>query len=211
MVLGWAYSVTGRPADAGGCFTEALEIGRRAGDRIGETLALNSIGVSLTHQGRFDEAIDCLREALDILAAAGEQRSLHAGLVQNNLGDALRYLNRFGEALPHVEQSLAIHQEIGDSFWTSITEITLAETYLGLGRYEDAIHHCQQALIVQHDTARHSTARAEALLCLGDALAALGHAEEARRAWLTALPILDQLGHHQAAQVRSRLADADQG
>jgi hypothetical protein len=38
----------------------------------------------------------------------------------------LRYLNRFGEALPHLEQSLAIHQEIGDPFSTSITQITLA-------------------------------------------------------------------------------------
>jgi tetratricopeptide (TPR) repeat protein len=210
LVLGWAYSVTGRPADADGCFTEALEIGRRAGDRIAETLALNSIAVSLTHQGRFDEAIDCLREALDILAATGEQRSLHAGLVQNNLGDALRYLNRFGEALPHVEQSLAIHQKIGDPFCTSITEITLAETYLGLGRYEDAIRHCRKALTIQHDTARHSTTRAEALCCLGDALAALGRADEARETWLTALPILDRLGDHQAAEVRGRLSGADQ-
>jgi hypothetical protein len=44
----------------------------------------------------------------------------------DNTGGALRYLNRFGEALPHLEQSLAIHQEIGDPFSTSITQITLA-------------------------------------------------------------------------------------
>jgi tetratricopeptide (TPR) repeat protein len=92
-----------------------------------------------------------------------------------------------------------------------LAEITLAETYLGLGRYEDAIRHCQQALIIEHDTARQSTTRAEALCCLGDALAALGRADDAREAWLTALPILDRLGDHQAAEVRRRLAAADQG
>jgi hypothetical protein len=42
-------------------------------------------------------------------------------------------------------------------------------------------------LIIQHDTARQSTTRAEARCRLGGALAALGRADEAREAWLTAL------------------------
>ncbi|MGD0065969.1 MAG: NB-ARC domain-containing protein [Streptosporangiaceae bacterium] len=48
MVLGWAYNMTGRPGDAGRCIAEALEIRRRAGDRVGETMALRFQGVILS-------------------------------------------------------------------------------------------------------------------------------------------------------------------
>jgi DNA-binding SARP family transcriptional activator/tetratricopeptide (TPR) repeat protein len=211
MGLGWAYNRSGRPDDAGRCIAEVLGIRRRAGDRVGETMALNYQGVILSAQGRFEEALGCLRAALEILEEVGGQRSVVAGKVLNNIGDALRRLNRCDEALAHAERSLAIHQEIGDSFGASVAETTLAETYLGMGRYEDAVRHCQRAMPAQDDTARESLARASDLCCLGGALAALGRVGEARDAWRAALPILERLGDPRAAEVRARLAVAGRG
>ena len=211
MVLGWACKVTGRMPDAGDCFAEALEIRRRGGDRIGEAMALNSMGTNLHSQSRFEEALGCLRSALDTLADAGEQHGVTAAMVLNNTADTLRCLGRYDEALARVQQSLAIHGKIGEPFGTSITETTLAETYLGMGRYEDAVRHCRQAMAAQDDMAWESDIRADGLCCLGAALAALGRADEARDAWQAALPILDRLHDPRAAEVRGRLASPTPG
>ena len=58
-VLAMGYSFTGRPADAERSFTEALDVWRRTGDRMGETVALNGMAVNLYTQGRLEEAVDC--------------------------------------------------------------------------------------------------------------------------------------------------------
>jgi DNA-binding SARP family transcriptional activator/tetratricopeptide (TPR) repeat protein len=210
IVLGWAYIQAKRMADADRCLIEALEIQRRTGDRIGESRALNCLGISLINQARLEEAIDCQRRSLDILTDIGEQRSIDAAIVLNNLGESLRCLNRYEEALVPLNQSLAIRLEIGDpsGFGTALTETTIGQTYLGLGRYEDAVGHCRRALAGQRGIARDSIPEVEALCCLGDALAALGRAEEARDAWRCALPILDRLRDPRAAGLRGRLTDS---
>jgi DNA-binding SARP family transcriptional activator len=206
IVLASGYSFTGRPADAEGCFTEGLEIRRRTGDRMGEAVALNAMALNLYNQGRLEEAVDCQRASLAVLADLGEQRSSSAGIALNNIADMLGCLNRHDEALACAEQALAVFLQIGDLFGVSTAETTLAQTYLALDRHEDAVRHCQQALIVEHDTAGENAGRADALCCLASAMTALGRPAEARDAWQAALPILDRLGDPRTAGVRDGLA-----
>jgi DNA-binding SARP family transcriptional activator len=205
-VLAMGYSFTGHPADAERCFTEALEIWRRTGDRMAETVALNGMAVNLYTQGRLEEAVDCQRATLTVLADLGEQRSSSAGTALNNIAEMLGRLNRHDEALACAKQAVAIYQEIGDPFAVSITETTLAQTCLALGRHEDALRHCQRALTARHDTVGESASRADALCCMASALAALGRPAEARDAWQAALPILDRLSDPRATTVRNELA-----
>jgi DNA-binding SARP family transcriptional activator/tetratricopeptide (TPR) repeat protein len=208
MALGWAYGMTQRQNDAALCLTEALRIRRRTGDRIGETLALGNLAVNLNRQGRFEEAIGCQRAALDILAQIGEQHSPRACMLLNNLADTLRCLNRYDEALVYLEQAVALGDDAGDRFGTAITATTLGQTFLGLGRYEDAVSHCQRALGIQSGTAPESFSRADALCTLASALAALGRRQEARETWLIALPLLDRLRDPRATDVRDQVARA---
>jgi DNA-binding SARP family transcriptional activator/tetratricopeptide (TPR) repeat protein len=209
IVLSWAYSVTGRTADADRCLTESLEIRHRTGDRVGETMALNCRAVNLHNQGRFEEAIDCMRGALGILQKTGMHHSIDAAVVQNNLADSLRKLNRHDEALAYLEQALVNYQEAGDLFGASGADTTISQVYLSMGRYDDAVEHSRRALNAKHDTTLESIGEAEALCCLGDALAALGHTDEARDAWQSALPIYDRFRDPQAVEIRARLAGAD--
>lgn len=118
-------------------------------------------------------------------------------------------LNRHDEALACAEQAVAIYQEIGDQFAVSITETTLGQTCLALGRNEDALRHCQRALSARHDTIGESASRADTLCCMAGAMAALGRPAEARDAWQAALPILDRLGDPRTATVRSEIASTD--
>lgn len=66
----------------------------------------------------------------------------------------------------------------------------------------------QRAIDIYHDIGnRHP--EAETLVSLGETHLRAGDAGSARRAWLRAVEILDELGHASAAGVRARLADLD--
>jgi tetratricopeptide (TPR) repeat protein len=202
--LGQVYSKFGRFADSRRCLTEALAIRRRAGDRTGEAKMLNSLALDLCDQGRFAESLGYLRSALAIHTALGEQPNV--GVVLNNIGLVLQRLKRHGEALDYLGQALVILQETGDRFWESKTEGALGDTYLDLGRFEDAVEHYRRAQAALRDTAPQHADQADVLCGLGSALDALGRAAEARDAWLTAIPILDRLDDPRATGLRGRLA-----
>jgi hypothetical protein len=57
-----------------------------------------------------------------------------------------------------------------------------------------------------HRRSNHRYCQAGVLLHLGDVHAVAGDQAAARAAWLSAVRILDDLGHAEAAEVRARLA-----
>lgn len=166
-------------------------------------MALNCLAVSLARQDQPEPALEYLGSALDIAAAVGDRHG--TATVLNNMGDVLLSLGRHDEAMDSLKRALGIRQEIGDGFRTSTTQTTLGEICRGLGRYEEAVEHCELALASSHGIVRGNLNRADALSTLGDALAHLGRADQAREAWLTALPILDQLNDPRATALRDRL------
>jgi tetratricopeptide (TPR) repeat protein len=134
--LGMGYRFTGRPTEGEACLAESAEIRRRTGDQAGETMALSGLALILHSQGRITEAVDCHYASLSILASIGQQHSRNAAIVLNNLGDTLLDLRRDKEALEYADRTLAIFQQIGDSFAASITEGTIAKAHLAAGRYD---------------------------------------------------------------------------
>jgi DNA-binding SARP family transcriptional activator/tetratricopeptide (TPR) repeat protein len=203
--LGQAHCMLGHFEDSGRCFGEALQIRRHTGDRRGEAVILNSLAVDLFYQDRFEEALEYLRPALAIHTALDEQRDV--GLVLNNIGQMLLELKRHDEALDYLGQALAIVQEIGDRHGEGGTEGMLGDLYRDLSRFDEAVQHYRRAQAAFHDTAREHGDQANVLYGLGSALDSLGRTEQAREAWLTAIPVLDRLGDPRASEIRDRLDD----
>ncbi|HEX4091888.1 MAG TPA: tetratricopeptide repeat protein [Trebonia sp.] len=202
--LGQAYSALGRFAEAGGCLSEALKIRRRTGDRTGQATILNSLAIDLYYQGRFEEALDRMRLALAIHVELGERH--YTAVILNNIGDILLCLKRPDEALSHLGQAVAILRETGERHLQGVTEATLGDTCLNVGRLEDAVVHYREARAALADTAREHADQADVLYGLGQALARLQRSDEAREAWLEALPILDRASDPRAAELRDLLA-----
>jgi DNA-binding SARP family transcriptional activator len=203
--LGQAHGVLGHFPDSSRCFTEALHIRQRAGDRTGEAAVLNSLAIGLWRQQRFEEALDHLRAALAIYTALGQR--LYAAMVMNNIGENLMHLKRYDEALVNLRRALAIRHETGDRYGEAITEAALGDTCLDLSQFEDAVGHYQRARAAYESTAPEHADHASVLRNLGHALDSLGRAQEAHDTWLTALPILDRNNDPRAAELRTRLTD----
>jgi protein O-mannosyl-transferase len=94
--------------------------------------AYNNIGVALTVQGRFDEAVENYDQALNI-----NPRNVKA---RNNLANALLQSDRIDEAIPHLEQVLAIEPDFAEAHYH------LANALAEKGRSDEAIEHYQIAL-----------------------------------------------------------------
>jgi eukaryotic-like serine/threonine-protein kinase len=88
--------------------------------------ALNDLGFSLIQEGRYDEAIPILQQAVDALAGSG---SLTYAYALFNLGNALRLAGRPEEAIPILEERLQFSNQRGEV----MQELEAAREAAGLG------------------------------------------------------------------------------
>jgi eukaryotic-like serine/threonine-protein kinase len=87
--------------------------------------ALNDLGYSLIQQGRYDEAIPVLQQAVEALSGSG---SLTYAYALFNLGNALRLAGRPEEAIPILEERLQFPNQRG----TVLRELEAARAAAGL-------------------------------------------------------------------------------
>ncbi|WP_435172743.1 tetratricopeptide repeat protein [Actinacidiphila sp. bgisy145] len=101
----------------------------------GAARALDSLGITLHHQGNLKEAELRLREAVDIQGAPGleEDRAwtLHA------LGAVLRDRDEVAQALALLEESLALHRENESVQGEAWAHLQLGQVQLRLGRLDE--------------------------------------------------------------------------
>ena len=67
------------------------------GDRHGEGMTLNNLGIAYVELRRFEEAIGCYEQSLAICEETGDRHG--EGMTLSNLGIAYRELRRFEEAI----------------------------------------------------------------------------------------------------------------
>jgi protein O-mannosyl-transferase len=161
-----------------------------------------AVGAMLGNQGRTEEAIPHLREALRIAPAFGAAHN-DLGLALNNLGrfdEAVEHLStavrlqptsanaqhnlgvalagqrRYDEAIPRYLEALRLEPERAATHWS------LGVALMIFGRADEAIHHYQEAIRLQPTLAR---AHGD----LGFALMATGRNDEAKAHLLQALQL----------------------
>jgi tetratricopeptide (TPR) repeat protein len=111
---------------------------RAAGARLGparseqEWERLKRRGLGLVKEGRLQEAVDCLRRALDVNPNAAD--------VLNNLGVALAELGKPEEALSAFQKVLAIHPDSLDGHGN------LGLTYMRQGQLDAAARHFREVI-----------------------------------------------------------------
>jgi tetratricopeptide (TPR) repeat protein len=122
----------------------ALSAARRLGDRRGEGIVLNNLGVAYRQRRRFDEALTCHAQALNISESTGDRHG--EGRALNNSGITYRDLRQFDDALACLQRAIATYREISDRRGEAEALYNLGKTYEELRRFDDAVACFQQAL-----------------------------------------------------------------
>ncbi len=142
----------GDAAAAEARFREALGV-YRAADAPDELVSssMNYLGMSLKAQARYDDAVEVLREALDLAHKAHGSDNDEVATVANNLAVVYTQLEKFDLALSMFEQTHRVlartlgenHVRVGSS------HANLGAVLLKLGQAGDAEPHFRRALQIQ--------------------------------------------------------------
>src|SRR5205823_14235598 len=109
-----------------------------------EALRLNAAGSELRRTGRYDEAAECHRRALDILRALDDRRAV--ALTESNLALALSHAGDDHWAIGLFEEAAATLRELGDHEHGAQVMANLGLMHRRHGRREEGDNVLQLAL-----------------------------------------------------------------
>ncbi len=173
-------------------------------DRVRETyaklsaanVAYVSVEISrsnfLIHAGRFDEALQAARHAVEMATTLVAEDNTVVGNAKGALGTALEYTHHYDEALGLLQESLAINRTQGErSYNVASDHNNLCDLLERMHRDRDAIAECELAIEMwPESTGPNSGELAESEVNLGNAHAALVQYPTALRAYSRAIEIL---------------------
>jgi tetratricopeptide (TPR) repeat protein len=183
-------------------YLAALELSGTIGDRSGQASGHLGIGWILQRRGRHAQALHHAERALHHYREADDRAGQAKAL--NNIGWQHGQLGEFHAALTHCQEALALHQEIGDYLGEPAAWDSLGYAHHQLGNYPLAIA-CFERAADQYRTLGNRRYEADTLEHIGDAHQQAGNPVAARRAWLNALTILDEIDHPDGDSVRAKL------
>lgn len=183
----------------------ALSSVRMLGDKRGEALVLNNLGMAFARR-RMDEAAAYFEQALairrEIADLPGEAQTA------SNLADTYRRLRRYDEALALLMRALEIQRQAANPYSEAVVLNNLGETYLSLGRVTEAVDSLDHARDMFRDIGE-IRGEGYALDNLGEAYLSLGRVAPAIGVLERALDLRDSAGDRfDAADTLGRLVRA---
>ncbi len=174
-------------------YSHELHAARRSGDLVAQADALNGLGTIGVMRGRFGDAADNYRAALERYRLSGH----HAGQARalGNLGIAEAELHNHWSAASYFRQAIAAYEDAGNSLGAARALSRLASSEVKLGSYDQAEEHLQRALSVLRE-ANFESGEADALTSIGDLNFRRGHLTQAAGFFGQALTIYRRLGNH---------------
>ena len=200
--LALTHGRLGNPAESAAHYERAAGIYEEQGVTVGLAHSRRGLGWLFVQEHRYQDSLVHFERALDLYATAGhgvgQARCLNAiGWCHAQLGD-------FQQAMIYCQRALAQHQAAGDRVGEATTWDSLGYAHANLGAHTEAVR-CYRRALELFRSQGNRYHEADTLIHLGDTYQATGEPGAARDAWRRALAILDELGHPDAAQVRTKL------
>lgn len=167
-------------------YEQALQIYREIGDQPGASAALHNLGVIARDEGNYVAARACAEQVLHLEREGGDRRVQATAL--ENLGTIALFSGDYAAAQGYLEQALNHMREIGDRAGEGETLGFLGRLFYHTGDHASACEASRQAWAIAQ-VAGSSFSKSLALAGLGDALVALGRADEARVVYQQALSL----------------------
>jgi len=143
LVIAWALSSMGAAEDE--TYSQrALGIYEGIGDLLGQSMALNNIGMRLYWQERWSDAVDAWVRASETSARAGD--AVGAAFGDCNIAEVLSDQGRFEEAEARFRRALQIWRGTGDEQGVAYASAQLGRTYIRAGRIDEGLELLRDAL-----------------------------------------------------------------
>src|SRR4030095_11283761 len=172
-------------------YHEALELYRRATDRKGEAITLNSIGEVYRSRGEMQMALEKYSEALPISRAISA-RKVEANIL-NNIGVVYWSLGEMQKALEKYNEALPIRRAVGDRYGEATTLNSISGVYRSLGDMQKSLEKLNEVLSILQAVGDRMT-EANILNNIGATYQALGETQKALEKYNEALPISRAVG-----------------
>jgi tetratricopeptide (TPR) repeat protein/DNA-binding XRE family transcriptional regulator len=192
-------------------YHQALDLFEQLGDHAGQALAHLGFAKLRDRQARCREALMHSSRGIALSESGADQVFYAAAL--NAHGWCLARVGEYRQALAYCQKAIGLDQELGRRYSEACNWDSLGYVQRHLSQHAESISSYQQGLALFRQTG----ARAQEAITLGnlgDAYQAAAKMQLATQAWQQALAILDDLGHHHAPEILSKLqstSDPDLG
>jgi class 3 adenylate cyclase/predicted ATPase len=183
--LGIVYAdLQGDYAEAAKAWQRSTDLREQTGDLPGLTRSYNNLARVSWVQGNPEEAGDYIRRSLEISRRIGDNHMV--ALAYNNLGAISFAIGDAEQALAHYQEALALRQRIGDSHGIAEVCSNIGEALTSLERHDQARPYLERAAATfeaiqsEGELPEVYWLLAEVELARGNAVPALGRAEQAR-------------------------------
>lgn len=147
-LIGNIYKDKGRLEDALTYYLNALKDAEKLGDRSEQARSLGSIGLIHTNQEKNTEALSYFQQALDILLSMEEAKKDYdaIAITYSNMGSCEGKLGNYQKGIEYFEKALALDKEQENDYGVAFDQFSIAESFLGLGEYEEGLYRVNQAI-----------------------------------------------------------------
>ncbi|MFI5841945.1 tetratricopeptide repeat protein [Catenuloplanes sp. NPDC051500] len=174
----------GHVAEAVAMHTYARAAAQLTGDTGAEARLLNNLALVYSQQGRFAQAAEHLRAAIDLARRCGDHEEEARAL--GNLGHVDSWLGRYDDAAARLGEALALCRRTGNRPGEARVLGNLGQIYRRQGRHADADRHLRESVVLCRGISDH-IGEAYALVSLGHVAAGQGRLEDASDCHLAAL------------------------
>jgi signal transduction histidine kinase len=134
--LGTIYEYFGDEGNAISAYNEAVEFGKKAGDKKLQSNAFNPLSGIYLNSGQIDKAVELIESALAIKKETGDVRGLAFSLYGR--GKIHAKLCRYEQAEVDYNESLKIHLEMGENLGAGMVYNKLGALYKDMGLIDQA-------------------------------------------------------------------------
>jgi DNA-binding SARP family transcriptional activator/tetratricopeptide (TPR) repeat protein/DNA-binding transcriptional ArsR family regulator len=173
----------------------ALLCARRLGNRADEAASLTYFAVAQSRLGEADQALSCLRLALSLREADGQQQAVAVTL--DHLGVLLAAAGRLAESRTSFLRALTMHRRHGDRRRVGVTLNNLADVLLQLGQTDAALVHLRESLRLRREIGD-ELGLGITMLTIGQVYASSGQYQQAFQLLDRALPTARATGNREA-------------
>jgi tetratricopeptide (TPR) repeat protein len=203
LALALGYARAGRDYDAEPLYAESLGMFERLGGHLVSRAAIHSgLGWLAERGNRLTEALAHLQRAHDLRQAAGDRLLLAVALNDVGYGHAL--VGNYQQAIDCCERALAKIREFDEPSTEAAIWHSLGFIHQRLDNHRQAIACYERSLELTRALCDRFN-EADTLGTLGDTHASAGDSAAARRAWVEALRIFQEIEHPDAELVRAKL------
>ncbi|MHA1110379.1 MAG: tetratricopeptide repeat protein [Promethearchaeota archaeon] len=185
------YNKLGLESDAERCVRKILEVAEKNGNKTWKATALNNIGLLLTGQGKYNDAIILFKQALEIDKELGNSNKQSKRL--NNIGTALSNKGDWSSASIHFKTALSIAELNNDLKGQAVRLSNLGVANSHLGNWKLAEEYHEKSLAI-YEKSGDLPGRSTQLNNIGTLFFEMGNLEKSKSYLEEAITISNELG-----------------